>query len=376
MDAAIAVGYHSAVHTVSKNAAADPASILVVLPAWVGDFVMATPALRAIRTRFPNARITALGEQNLRDLVRGGNWFDELLEWPTRHQRNPWHRPFRDLVHELRNRRIDLAIMLPNSFRSALVARLAGAKRRVGLDRDGRGWLLTDRVPVANRANGAFMPSPIVESYADLIEAIGCPRSGDGLELFTTAADDEIVQTRLASAGIADHHPLVVVSPGARYGAAKMWLPDRFAAVADRLFETMSAAVIVTCGPGEEPIAREIGSAMRHEGIVLHDPLLTLGGLKSLIRRSDLLLCNDAGPRHFAKAFGVPVVTIFGPTHPEWTATTYARERIVRIDVDCGPCQQRTCPLTHVDCMTGVSVEAVFEACCELLKDVAPVGNR
>ncbi|MFQ5591791.1 MAG: glycosyltransferase family 9 protein, partial [Phycisphaerae bacterium] len=140
-----------------------------------------------------------------------------------------------------------------------------------------------------------------------------------------------------------------------------------FAAVADMLVEQRDAAVVVTCGPGEEPIARAIGAAMRRNGLVLTDPALTLGELKSLIKRCDLLICNDAGPRHFAKAFGVPVVTVFGPTHPRWTATDYPAERIVRVDVECGPCQKRVCPLGHLKCMTLVSAEMVFEAADELL---------
>jgi len=256
---------------------------------------------------------------------------------------------------------------------------------------------------------------PLVEYYADLAEAIGCERPGDRLELFTTPNCDESIQNRLASLGIADRHPLIVVSPGAKFGAAKCWMPERFAAVADRLIETQDATVIVTCGPGEEPIARQIVAAMKSNrislkdplalpsppnrgrgvwnrpspqtspwkgeekeipdgangGFVFDDPLLTLGELKSLIRRSDLLICNDAGPRHIAKAFDVPVVTVFGPTHPDWTATSYEKERIVRIDVDCGPCQQRLCPLGHHQCMTGVTVDMVFAAAVSLLRTCA-----
>ncbi len=216
--------------------------------------------------------------------------------------------------------------------------------------------------------SGRFVPLPQVEYYADLAEAIGCERPGDRLELFTTPDCDDSVRERLASLGIADRRPLVVISPGAKYGAAKCWLPERFADVAGRLIETEDATVVVTCGPGEEPIARQIGSAMQRRGYVLDAPRLTLGEMKSLVRRSDLLICNDAGPRHFAKAFEVPVVTVFGPTHPEWTATSYEAERIVRIDVDCGPCQHRICPLGHLKCMTGVSVEMVLGAASELLE--------
>jgi heptosyltransferase-2 len=350
-------------------------AVLVVLPTWVGDFVMATPFLRAIRMRFVDAKITFLAEENLRELIHGGDWMDESVYWPSRGRRKPWDREYRKLRRELRKRRFELAILLPNAFRAALIAWQGGAKRRIGYDRDGRGLLLTDRVPVKNRVDGKFVPLPLVEYYADLAVAVGWARPDDRLELLTTRDRDESLGRRLHETGIAEKRPLVVISPGAKYGAAKCWMPERFAAVADRLIDQTEAAVVVTCGPGEEHIARAIASAMRRQAVVFDDPLLSLGELKSLIRRSDLLLCNDAGPRHLAKAFDVPVVTIFGPTHTEWTATNYPKERIVRIDVDCGPCQQRVCPEGHLQCMTGVKVEAVLDACTELLAAHAARGS-
>ena len=401
-------------------------SILVVLPTWVGDFVMATPTLRAIRNRFAGARITFLVNPNLRELVRGGDWMDECVEWPARiaetlKRRNAekdWTvagigeekpRTYRELVRRLRWRRFDLAVLLPNSFRSAWIAWCSGAKRRIGYDRDGRSFLLTDRIPVRNRHGGRgsaqrtirshdpsvaswlrgsvpsiqmgaklpvrlgrYVPMPLVEYYADLAEAIGCEKPGDRLELFTTPTCDESIQNRLSAFGIADRHSLIVISPGAKFGASKCWLPEWFASVADHLIESEGATVIVTCGPGEESIARAIGKAMKQRGFLFDSPLLTLGELKSLVRRSDLLICNDAGPRHLAKAFDVPVVTVFGPTHPDWTSTSYDKERIVRIDVDCGPCQQRVCPLGHHQCMTGVTVDMVFSAATSLLQSRIP----
>ena len=344
--------------------------------------MMATPTLRAIRSRFAGARITFLMEPNLAELVRGGDWMDDCVEWPGKRHRSPFNKDYRGLVHDLRGRGFDWAVLLPNSLRAALIARLAGARRVIGYDRDGRTFLLTDRLPVTNRRRrrvdpsipklpvrpGRFAPMPIVEYYADLAEAIGCGRPGDRLELFTTPDCDEAVSRRLHSLGVADRRPLVVVSPGAKFGASKCWMPERFAAVADRLIAEEGATVAVTCGPGEEAIARQIGSAMKQGGLVLDEPRLTLGELKSLIRRSDLLICNDAGPRHIAKAFDAAVVTIFGPTHPKWTATTRHTEGIVRIDIDCGPCQQPVCPLGHLECMTGVTVEAVHAASVELLR--------
>jgi len=203
---------------------------------------------------------------------------------------------------------------------------------------------------------------PIVEYYADLAEHVGCKRPGDRLELFTTEDCDESVHERLTALGMVNQHPLVVMSPGAKFGASKCWPAERFAAAADRLIAECQASVIITCGPGEEPIARAIKAAMTRPAAVCDERKFSLGEMKSLVKRCDLLICNDAGIRHFAKAFGVPVVTVFGPTHPEWTATSYPRETIVRIDVDCGPCQQKVCPLGHHKCMTGVEVDMVVQA--------------
>jgi len=379
-------------HQAPALGAADPKAILVALPTWVGDFVMATPTLRAIRNRFEDAHIVALREPNLRDLLRGGDWMNECVDWPPKDQRSLLHRATRELAWGLRERKFDWAILLPNSFRSALIAWLANAKRRFGYDRDGRGFLLTDRLPVKNRRPskttrvvaggipappGPYIPMRLVDYYGDLAEFIGCDRPSDKFELSTTPDCDRSVEQRLRGLGIANRHPLVVLSPGAKYGASKCWPPKRYAAVADLLTELHDAAVVITCGPGEEPIAREIKSAMKREAALFDRPLLSLGELKSLIAHSDLLVCNDAGPRHIAKAFNVPVVTVFGPTHPEWTATEYAAERVVRINVDCGPCQKRVCPLEHLNCMTGVTADMVLAAAKELLlmKEISASGQ-
>ena len=139
------------------RAAQAPRTILVILPSWVGDFVMATPALRAIRERFADARITFLMNPNLQDLVAGGDWMDECIEWknvetPKSQNIKIVERPvsWLELRRALQAHRFDLAIVLPNSFRSACIAWLSGAKRRMGYARDGRSFLLTDRIPVRN----------------------------------------------------------------------------------------------------------------------------------------------------------------------------------------------------------------------------------
>lgn len=326
---------------------------------------MATPTLRAIRTRYADASITFLAVPNLVELIESGDWMDQVVTWPVSPRRN--HLPsLLALVRRLRRERFDWAVLLPNSFRSALIARLAGPKRCIGYDRDARGWLLTDRLPV-HRMNGKITPHPICDDYGRLAWAIGCDMPPDRLELFTDPVCEAAVENRIWSLGIAGRGPLVVITPGASFGSSKLWLPDRFAAMADRLIDSMGAAVVITCGPGEELIARNVAGKMRREGHVLADPVATLGELKALIKRSDLLVVNDTGPRHIAKAFNVPVVTIFGPTFPEWTDTDYPDERKVSVPVDCGPCQLKVCPLDH-RCMTGVTVDMVYDRCVELLE--------
>ncbi|MCP4248428.1 MAG: lipopolysaccharide heptosyltransferase II [bacterium] len=358
-----------------------PNRILIVLPNWVGDVVMATPALRALRARFAGASIVYLARPMMNDLVAGSGWADEVVNWDPK-GRNRRGRAMMGLAARLRRRRFDWAVLLTNSFRSALLVRLAGIRRRIGYDRDARRLMLTDRLPV-KRIDGRIAVTRMVDYYGRLAEHLGCDPPGDRLELFTDPDDDRVIDRRLIALDIdAGSTPggLVVISPGASYGAAKLWLPERFAAVADHLIDRHGVAVVISCAPGEEPLARRIADLCKRQVHVLDDPVTTLGQFKSLIRRCDLLINNDTGPRHVAKAFGVPIVTVFGPTHQGWTDTDYPLERKVAVSVDCGPCQKKLCPIegpTRLCCMTGVTVEMVTAAAAELLaKRPATVLDR
>ncbi len=329
---------------------------------------MASPVLRALRERFGRAKIIHLARPIINDLLEGCGWADEVITWEPKRK----HRRGRGLLglgSQLRRRRLDQAILLTNSFRSALVTRLAGIPSRVGYDRDGRGLLLTDRLPVT-RVDGRVAVTRMVDYYGKLAEHVGCDPPGDRLELVASHEDDAAIERRLAALGVADRRPLVVICPGASFGASKLWLPERFAELGDLLIEKHGAALIVSCAPGEEAIARHIGGLMKRGGHVFDDPVTTMSEFKSLIRRCDLLVNNDTGPRHIAKAFNVPVVTVFGPTHQGWTDTEYPLERKVAVAVECGPCQKKACPLEgpqRLCCMTGVTVEMVAAASEELL---------
>lgn len=349
----------------------EPQKVLVVLPTWVGDVVMATPFLASLHKRFSHADFTFVMYKHLQSVLAGSPWLGKVVTWPPKGKSPENKQAKAEFVQQLQQEHFDLAVLLPNSFSSAWLAFRCGAKRRVGFNRDGRGLLLTDRIKVPNkRPNkkdapnpGPFEPMPLVEYYAVLAAALGCEPPGDQMQLITQQQDDLHIKMLLLDQGIDPDKPLVTLCPGANFGASKCWVPERFAQVADLLVKEFDATIAISPGPGEEPLARAIADAMQQPNLLLDKPCITLGELKSLIARSDLLLGNDTGPRHFARAFDIHRVTVFGPTEERWTDTSHGKETIVRVQVPCGPCHQKVCPLERQICMEDVTVQMVFAAC-------------
>ncbi len=360
----------------------DPGKILIVQPSWVGDAVMATPTLRALRELYPQAHISYLMRRYVKPIYAGMPWADQLITYRTgKTQAKAGKGQFFDLAARLRAARFDLALLLPNSFKSALVCKMAKIPRIVGYDRDGRGFLLTDKLlPVKDR--GRFVPTPIVKYYMGLAHYLGSAHRDLRLELFVTPAEVREAQEVLGRCGLeadlnrpasAGGPPMVLLNPGAQYGAAKCWRPEYFAELADRFIDELGATVLLSAAPKERPIVETIKRYMRHAPVDLSNKGTTLGSLKEIVRRCDLMVTNDTGPRHIAAAMGVPVVTVFGPTHPEWTEICYDKERQVAVKVFCGPCQKKVCPLDH-RCMTRVTPGMVFNSSFQLLGKGAPLA--
>ncbi len=325
--------------------------------------VMATAALSAIRRRFATSQVTHLMRSYVAEVLEGLGLCDDVLFWPeaSRPAENGRVRMpggLVGLVRELRRRRYELALLLTNSFRSALVARLAGIGRRVGYARDGRGWLLSDRL-VAPRRDGEFVPVPALDYYNELARRVGCEDVGDRLVLATTPEDEAAIDRRLG--GMENDRPLVALNPGANYGSAKCWPAEHYAALADALVRRHGARVVASLGPKERWIAERLRASAAEAIEVFIEPPLGLGPLKALVRRCDVLVTNDTGPRHFAAAFGAAVVTIFGSSDPAWTETRYAGERIVKLSLECQPCMERVCPLKHHNCMNQLAPEMVLK---------------
>jgi heptosyltransferase-2 len=194
------------------------------------------------------------------------------------------------------------------------------------------------------------------------------------MELFTTADNERRADRLWSKIGWTPADRVVVLNPGAAYGPAKRWPSKSFAELARRLVDEMKTKVLILCGPQERGFARYIADASLRPRFVhsMAEEEVSLGLAKACVRRATLLVTTDSGPRHFGAAFGVPVVSLFGPTHIGWTETYFEAETKLQHKVPCGPCQQRECPLVHWRCMNDLSVDRVHDAALSALRSARP----
>lgn len=342
--------------------------VLVFCPNWVGDAVMATPTLRALRRRFPAATIVGLARPGVADTLAGAPWLNGFILHDHRSsepERRTW-----GVIGQVRSQQFDLAVLLTNSIRSALIAWLGGVRRRVGYAREGRRILLNDPLPIKKGRRG-YVPSPVIDYYLALAHHLGAEREPYPLELFTSKDDEAQADATLKRLGIVAGERYAVLNPGAAFGPAKRWPSAYFSDLARRLVDRHGLKVVVLCGPEERGLSRFIadGSMRPRHVKSLADETLSIGLSKAITRRAALMVTTDSGPRHFAAAFQVPVVSLFGPTHIAWTDTYFPAEEKLQIPLECGPCQQRQCPLGHHRCMNELTVDLVHAAVERRLED-------
>lgn len=349
-------------------------SILVWLPNHAGDAIMATPALRALRCAWPGVRWVAVARPAGADLLAGGPWAENLIV--DRSANRPRLAALARLRRQIAASGARAGILFPNSFRSAALARLGGVKPLAGYRRDGRGWLLSVALAPQRDDRGRRRPVPTIDYYLALAEALGAQPRGRQMELPVSEADEAQARQRLSQAGLDDGRPLVMLNPGAAYGPSKLWPAERYAAVADELIRRHRAGIVINAAPNERDIANAVEAAMTETpGLNLAAGGNSLGLVKALARRCRLVITNDTGARHVAAAVGTAVVTLFGSTDPVWAQIDYPRERRLRHDVPCGPCQKKQCPLPpgpdHHLCMKRIAVDEVLEASEALLTTAA-----
>jgi heptosyltransferase-2 len=337
--------------------------ILVRATNWIGDAVMSLPALRALRERYPAAKITLLAMPWVADLYGREPFCDELIPW--RAQRGP-----HDLAEKwrvgraLKEHHFDLAVILPNSFDSALPAWLAGIPRRVGFDRDARGWLLTDRIA---RIQPGDTPPHQSFHYLELLRRAGLI---DALPTELLIRLDGAPAARSKGRERLGAGKIVGICPGAAFGGAKRWAPERFAAAARTVADHLNARLVLFGSRDEIAICDEVNRHLHNEAQSFAGAT-TLAEFVELLAACDLVLTNDSGPMHVASALGVPTVAVFGSTCHIATGPTGPLAKVVREPVPCSPCFQRECPLPdptqNLACLRLVTPERVAAEALELL---------
>jgi heptosyltransferase-2 len=321
--------------------------ILIRATNWVGDAVMALPALRAVRSRFPTADITILARPYIADIYKNQQVCNNLMlvEQKT------------DIVGELRAVKFDTALLLQNAFEAAWLAWRAGIPERIGYARDGRGLLLTKAVPVPKSGE---IPPHEQYYYLELLRRAGWLDSLPNESLIKLDVPEENRRRAadfLFSSGVKPHRLRVAVGAGASYGSAKCWSPDRFAELANRLQANSEADVILFGTATEAAVSSAIAAGMLQSPIDLTGKT-SIADLPALLAQCHLFIGNDSGAMHVAAAVGLPVVAVFGPTDPFGTAPVTPRCSVIQEKPYCSPCFLRRCPTDH-RCMTAVTPSAV-----------------
>jgi heptosyltransferase II len=337
--------------------------ILIRATNWVGDAIMALPALRAVRSRFSEAEITLLARPYVAAIYKNQQVCDKMM----------FVEDARDTVSELRAEKFDSALLLQNAFQAAWFAWRAGIPERIGYARDGRSLLLTKAVPVPKLGE-----IPVHEQYyyLELLRRAGWLDSLPNESFIKLNVPEENRQRAaefLLSTGVRPDSCRIAIGAGASYGSAKCWPPDRFAELANRLHAQAQADVILFGTPAEAAVSSAIAAGMSHPPIDLTGKT-SIKDLPALLSQCHLFIGNDSGAMHVAAAVGLPVVAVFGPTDPFGTAPVTPSCSIVQEKPYCSPCFLRRCPTDH-RCMTRVTPDAMEAAALHWISsmEVRPV---
>lgn len=316
---------------------------------WVGDAVMTLPAMMAIRETYPDAHITVVANPLVGQLLENHPGCDEVIVYNKRKEHAGVLGMLR-FASLLRRQKFDCAVLFQYAIEAALMATLAGIPRRIGFTTDSRRFLLTHPVPFGEVEKNIHQ----TDAFLRIVNHYEISTEKKVQTLALLEHEREWAKSQLPES------PVVVINPGAAYGAAKRWYPERFAAVGDFLAKEYGMTSVLTGGPGEVEIGRDIAAAMQ-------SPVLNFIGqtsvreMMSLIDAASLMITNDSGPMHVGAAFNVPIVAVFGPTNHTTTSPFSDNYRIVRHNVECSPCMLRECPIDH-RCMDRVTVDDVTNA--------------
>jgi len=320
---------------------------------------MALPALRVVRSRFPEAEIAIVGRPSIVDIYRDQNICDQLIPYDPKGLHMGLSGRER-IVVELRGQKFDVALLLQNAFDAAWLAWRANIPERIGYARDRRSFLLTKAIPVPRHGE---IPSHEKFYYLELLRRAGWLDSVQDESFIGLHIPEDKRRNAdefLCKSGVRQSALRIAIGAGASYGSAKCWPPSRFAEVANRLQSEADADVILFGTAAEASVSTAISAEMRRPPIDLTGKT-AIADLPALLSQCHLFIGNDSGAMHVAAAVGVPIVAVFGPTDPDGTAPVTPRCSIVQQKPYCSPCFLRRCPTDH-RCMTAITANMVEAA--------------
>jgi len=335
----------------------DSMKIVVRAPNWVGDSILALPAMNTLKKNFPDAEVWVAAQDWVKDLFLMSDMFAGTFPLP----KHDGFKTVQDSAKSIRDLRFDLGILLTNSFASALVFFLAKIPQRWGYKKDGRGLLLTKGIPVQLKKNRSHQ----AHYYLDLLTGLGLKEFPEEFTLPLGQREKARTAEWLKSQNIQPEKPLIILNPGAYYGSAKRWPSDRYAKLASLLQQRNHTQILIIGSVDETPLAEAISSLMNKSPHILTGKT-SLSELATLLSFADLFVTNDSGPMHMANFLKTPLVALFGPTEPARTGPFQQPATVIHKGAPCWPCSYRQCPFDH-RCMLNISPEEVFQECQKLI---------
>ena len=328
--------------------------ILLIRLSSLGDIVLTTPAIRAVRAHYPTAYIAMLVAKQSADVLRQNPHLNEIIQF-NRSAKDKDTGEMLRILRILRQRKFVLTFDFQRKLRTELLMYLSGASERVG-----KGMLCTLRVPEHGNKHATT-------HYFDLLHAAGIPAEDHQLEMFLSNTERADACYTFEEAGISEIQLKVGLFPGAGW-KLREWMPERFASIGDRLVQHYDAQVLIFGGPKEGDLVNEVKNLMQHPSITFAGNL-QIRQLAACIEKCDLFLTNDTGPMHIASAVGTPTVALFGPGNHQRFQPLGEIHRIIRHDVPCSPCKQFTEKCKDNICMKGITVDEVWDGICSTISD-------
>jgi len=335
-----------------------PKKIVIIQLRRIGDVLICTPAVRALRKTFPECHVAFLTEKESASLLSQNPYLDELIVWDKKKYSNPFYSVGEIL--QIRGKSFDTVIDFFGNPRSAWASFLSGARYRIGYDLKGRGILYNVKVKTDSN------PKYAAQSRLDVLRILGIKTTNVNLDFFLGENAESFAQRFLEEKNVKPKDFVISISPTARRHFNR-WLLDRYAELCDWLIDQFNAKIILVWGPGEKSVAEKLASLMKKEPII-SAPTPTLRELGAILKRCDLHIGNDNGTKHIAVAVGLPTLTIYGP-HSEisWTFPDPARHKWVKKSVDCPDCEKIKHKCKKLTCLEEIQVADVKEKFLELL---------